>query len=120
MRHPSKTEGAEFLWLCVTPVGLFFAERGEIQRLRSAGHASGTPVLRGTAFYRAVGTASFYSGESMLVVQYPWKTMLAHQCEQVASRVQREVVAASQLYSELMLRRACLCGGTSTLSRFRV
>ena len=33
-----------------------------------AGHVSGMPVLRGTAFCRAFGTAGFLLGGSMLVV----------------------------------------------------
>ena len=70
--------GAEFLWDVFCACGfLFCCGRGGIQRLE-------TPVCKGTAFCRAVGTASFYSGACWLcfgIRQYLWKTMLAHQCE---------------------------------------
>ena len=100
------TPGAEFLWefiLCVCVIFCFLVrKRWGIQRLRSAGHASGTPALRGTAFCRAVGTASFYSGESRLVVLRDPAVLVEDHVgpsvqKRVASKVHRVVVAASSV-----------------------
>ena len=86
--------GAEFLWDFCLRLCFFFAAGGGDPAAAKRRQCLWDASINGRAFCRAVGTSSFYSGESTLVVLrdpavLKLKAMLAHQCERVASRLLR-------------------------------